>query len=58
MGDDYRIQMSNLNARIPTSVRTRDRLRALKHDADTYDDVLQRLLERHDNYLEPSAETA
>lgn len=40
--------MSELDARIPTTVRTRDRLRALKTDSERYEDVLQRLLRVHE----------
>lgn len=58
MGAKLITAMSELDARIPTSIRTRDRLRALKVDAETYNDVLQRLLERHDQDLEPPVETA
>jgi len=37
--------MSELNARIACSVETRDRLRRLKVDDETYDDVLRRLVQ-------------
>lgn len=40
--------MAELNARIPTSVRTRDRLRALKTDNERYEDVLQRLIRQYE----------
>lgn len=41
--------MAELDARIPTSVDTRDRLRALKEDAERYEDVLQRLIREHED---------
>lgn len=41
--------MAELNARIPCKTETRDQLRSLKRDADRYEDVLQRLLERHED---------
>ena len=37
--------MPELDARVPCRSETRDRLRALKEDADRYEDVLQRLLD-------------
>lgn len=42
--------MAELNARVPCTTDTRDELRALKTDAERYEDVLQRLLrDRKDN---------
>lgn len=41
--------MTELQARIPCQTETRDRLRGLKRDAERYEDVLQRLLEGHEN---------
>lgn len=41
--------MAELDARIPTTVSTRDRLRALKTDNERYEDVLQRLLRDHED---------
>lgn len=40
--------MAELDARIPTTVSTRDRLRALKSDSERYEDVLQRLIREHE----------
>lgn len=39
--------MAELDARIALSVATRDELRALKSDAERYEDVVQRLLQEH-----------
>lgn len=42
--------MAELNARVPCTSETRDKIRALKTDNERYEDVLQRLLrEREDN---------
>jgi len=40
--------MPELDARVPCRSETRDRLRALKNDADRYEDVLQRLIDEAD----------
>jgi len=40
--------MPELDARVPCRSETRDRLRALKKDADRYEDVLQRLIDEAD----------
>lgn len=40
--------MAELDARIPTTVDTRDQLRALKTDNERYEDVLQRLLREYE----------
>lgn len=37
--------MGKLDARIPVTAHTRDRLRALKRGNDTYEDVIRRLME-------------
>lgn len=41
-------QMAELDARIPTTVATRDELRALKRDNERYEDVIRRLLREHE----------
>ena len=38
--------MAGLDARIPATSETRDRLRALKEGTERYEDVLQRLIEQ------------
>lgn len=42
-------RMAELNARVPCTSGTRDKLRALKTDTERYEDVLQRLLKEHDD---------
>lgn len=39
--------MSDLRARVPCSVATRDELRALKTDNQRYEDVLRELVEEY-----------
>jgi len=39
--------MAELNARVPCTTETRDELRALKTDAERYEDVLRRLIDDH-----------
>lgn len=39
--------MSALEARIPVETGTRDTLRGLKQGAETYDDVINRLIEAY-----------
>jgi len=39
--------MAELDARVPTTAKTRDELRELKTDNDRYEDVLRRLLREH-----------
>jgi len=40
--------MAELNARVPCTAETRDKLRALKTDTERYEDVLQRLIRDHE----------
>jgi hypothetical protein len=40
-------KMAELNARVPCTTETRDELRALKTDAERYEDVLRRLIDDH-----------
>lgn len=41
--------MSELDARIPCTSETRTRLRRMRGDAERYEDVLQRLLQHHED---------
>lgn len=41
--------MAELNARVPCTSETRDKLRALKTDNERYEDVLQRLVNEHND---------
>lgn len=44
--------MSELSARIPCRVETRNKIRALKRGGETYDEVLQRLHSEHADQTE------
>jgi|APHM01.1.fsa_nt_gi predicted CopG family antitoxin len=37
--------MTEVNARIPATTETRDRLRSMKQGSERYEDVLRRLIE-------------
>lgn len=54
MGDE---KMSDLDARIPTTKRTRDRIRRLKVDSERYEEVLIRLLDEHENKIKERKQT-
>lgn len=49
LGNEARDHMTELDARVPCTSQTRDKLRALKTDSERYEDVLLRLLPNEDN---------